>query len=212
LNSGKILAGVLKNLAVKPARAETETRMVLSEFNYNDDNQDGVWTADIQAPAAIGNYEIIAKINYQDERLQAKEVRLITIVDPEGYIYKKSGRDETRLSGAVVSIFWLNPKNNNFELWPAEKFQQANPQTTDMTGRYSFLVPPGEYYLKVDLAGYAPYQGGRFTVKEGNNVHANIELKPKFWNFKVIDWKVIVLIIFGVLLLYNFYRDRKRKN
>lgn len=210
LNSGETLTGALKNLAIKPVLAETETRMVLAEFNYNDDDHDGVWTADVQAPVVTGKYEIITKIDYQDEKIKTKEIRLITVVDPEGYIFKKSGANETRLSGAVISLFWQNPRNNNFELWPAGNYQQANPQTTDLTGRYSFLAPPGEYYLKVDLAGYAPYLGERFTVKEGGGVHYNIELKPKFWNFKTFDWKIFLLIILTLLILYNFYKDRKR--
>ncbi|MFH0854862.1 MAG: carboxypeptidase-like regulatory domain-containing protein [bacterium] len=169
-----------------------------------------MWVADIQAPIVQAKYEIITKINYQDEKLEAKEIRLITVVDPEGYVFRKSGAEETRLSGAVVSIFWQNPANNNFELWPAEKYQQANPQTTDITGRYSFLVPPGEYYIKAVLDGYASYEGERFTVKEGNNVNFNIELKANFWNFKTLDWKMILLIILTILILYNFYRDRRR--
>lgn len=209
-NQGETLAGALKNLLVKPALAQTETRMVLNEFSYNDDDQDGIWTADISVPAVTGKYEIITKIDYQDEKLPAKEIILITVVDPEGYVFRKSGGEETRLSGAVISIFWQNPQTNNFELWPAEKYQQANPQTTDITGRYAFLVPPGEYYLKAVLDGYPAYEGERFTVKEGNNVNFNVELKPKFWNFKTFDWKILALIILTLLILYNFYRDRKK--
>ncbi|MDD4272027.1 MAG: hypothetical protein PHF50_04470 [Patescibacteria group bacterium] len=211
LKPDKTLAAALRDLAIKPALAETETRMVLNEFNYNDDDKDGVWTADIQTPIVQGKYEIITKINFQDEKLAAKEIRLITVVDPEGYVFRRSGAEETRLSGAIVSIFWLNPSSNSFELWPAEKYQQANPQTTDVTGRYSFLVPQGEYYIKAVLDGYPPYEGKQFTVKEGNNVNFNIELKAIFWNFKTLDWKIILLIILTILILYNFYRDRKRK-
>ncbi|MDO8592690.1 MAG: carboxypeptidase regulatory-like domain-containing protein [bacterium] len=210
LDAAETLAGALRDLAIKPALAETETRLVLAEFNYNDDDHDGIWTADVQAPAAIGNYEIITKIDYADDKIKAKEIKLITVVDPEGYIYRKSGENETRLSGAVVSIFWQNPQTNNFELWPAGQYQQANPQTTDITGRYSFLVPPGEYYLKVELDGYAPYQGEKFTVKEGNSVHANIELKTEFLNWNIIDWKIIFMLALAALVAYNFYRDRKR--
>jgi len=210
LKLGKTLAGTLKDLVIRPVLAEIETRLVLNEFNYNDADEDGIWTADLQMPVVTGKYEIITKIDYRDEKLEAKEIRLITVVDPEGYVYKQDGQNETRLTGAVVSLFWLNSANNDFELWPAETFQQANPQTTDPTGRYSFLVPPGEYYLKAELAGYRTFQGERFTVKEGSGVHANIELRSKLWNFKTIDWKTIFLIALALLLIYNFYRDKKR--
>jgi len=212
----------LPALLVKPALAEEEQalpisedsgqeeRLVLSEFYYNDSDKDGIYTADIQIPAVSGKYEIITEIDHKDPKLGKKEIKLITVVDPEGYVYKKNGDEETRLSNAVVSLFWLNPGAKNYELWPAKKYSQENPQTTDITGRYSFLVPPGEYYLKTEKSGYSLYQGQPFLVVEGNNVHSNIELKSKYWYLKVVDWKIIVMIIFGILLLYNFYRDRKR--
>ena len=36
-----------------------------------------------------------------------------------------------------------------FRLWAAGDYDQINPQLTDMSGTYSFLVPPGTYKLKV---------------------------------------------------------------
>jgi hypothetical protein len=47
------------------------------------------------------------------------------------------------------------------------------------TGTYSFLVPPGTYYLKVETSKYAVYQSSSFSAKEGGGVHQNIELKKK---------------------------------
>ncbi len=212
----------LSSLAVKPALAEEEKtqfvdnnsgeeRMVLSEFNYSDGDKDGIYTAEIQAPIVQGKYEIITEVDHKDPKLGKKEIRLITVVDPEGYVYEKNGDKETRLPDAVISLFWQNPENKNYELWPAKNYQQGNPQTTDITGRYSFLVPPGQYYLKVEMSGYSSWEGQTFLVKEGNNVHFNIEMKAKFGYLKVVDWKVALLIIVTILLLYNFYRDRKRK-
>ena len=81
-----------------------------------------------------------------------------------------------------------------------------------MTGRYSFLVPRGTYYLRVEAPGYPVYQGKVFEVKEGSGVHMNIELKTKYWWLGILDWRTILLIVVGVLLLYNFYRDKVRKH
>jgi len=136
---------------------------------------------------------------------------LITVVDPEGYVYEKDGIKETRIPGAIVSLFWLNPEIKQYELWPAKEYQQENPQITDATGKYSFLVPPGMYYLKVEAPKYPTYQSDTFSVKEGSGIHMNIELKTKYWWLKVIDWKTILLLVVILLLLYNFYRDRIRE-
>ncbi len=189
---------------------EIEERLVLLEFEYTDPDDDGIYTAEIQAPIVEGEYEIITVMDFEDPALGTKEIRLITVVDPEGYVYEKDGEKETRIPGAIVSLFWLNPETKQYELWPAKEYQQENPQTTDIRGTYSFLVPEGYYYLKVEAPGYLVYDGKPFQVKEGSGVHFNIELKTKYWWLKVVDWKTILLIAIIILLLYNFYRDKIR--
>ncbi len=141
----------------------------------------------------------------------AKRIRLITVVDPEGYIYERDGAKETRIPGAIVSIFWMNPEKKQYELWQAENYSQENPQVTDTTGKYSFLVPEGSYHLKIETPGYLDYDGKPFQVKEGSGVHINIEVKTKYWWFKIVDWKTALLVLVIILLLYNFYRDKIRE-
>lgn len=189
---------------------KVEEKLVLMEFEYADTDGDGIWTAEIQAPAVDGEYEVITVIDYFDPDLGRRQIRLITVVDPEGYIYEKYGDKEIRVPGAIISIYWLNSETKQYELWPAKEYQQENPQVTDVTGKYSFLVPEGFYYLTVDASGYLPYEGKPFQVKEGRGVHFNIEIKTKYWWLDILDWKTVALIIVVLFLLYNFYRDRKR--
>jgi len=193
----------------QPVRVEE--KLVLLEFEYTDPDGDGIYTAEIQAPLIEGEYEIITVMDFEDPELGKKEIRLITVIDPEGYIYEKDGDKETRIPGAIVSLFWLNPETKQYELWPAKEYQQENPQTTDVRGTYSFLVPESYYYLKVEVPGYLLYDGKPFQVKEGSGIHINIELKTKYWWLKIVDWKVILLVAVIILLLYNFYRDRIRE-
>lgn len=196
-----------------PAPSEdraVEQRFVLSTFEYTHSGQD-VYTATLQPPVVDGEYEIISVMEYADPSVQSKEIKLITLVDPEGYIYEKNGNFQTRISGAVVSLFKLNPENSKYELWPARDFQQENPQTTDARGTYSFLVPEGFYYLKVDAPGYKSYEGKAFEVKEGSGVHINVEMKTHYWFLNIVDWKTLLLVLVVMLLLYNFYRDKMRE-
>lgn len=199
---------VFAQVQEKPVRVEE--KLVLLEFEYTDPDGDGIYTAEIQAPIIEGEYEVITVMDFEDIRLGKKEIRLITVVDPEGYIYEKDKDKETRIPGAIVSIYWLNPEIKQYELWPAKEFQQENPQITDTTGKYSFLVPEGSYYLKVEAPGYLIYDGKPFQVKEGSGIHVNIELKTKYWWLKILDWKTILLIAVVILLFYNFYRDKIR--
>ena len=190
--------------------ARIEEKLVLLEFEY-EDTGDGVYTATVQTPAVDGEYEIITVVDYEEEQIVLKEIRLITVVDPEGYVYEKDGEKETRILGAVASLYWLNTGTKQYELWPAKDYQQENPQTTDVRGTYSFLVPEGYYYLKVDAPGYLSYDGKPFQVTEGSGVHINVELKTKYWWTKIVDWKTVLLLVVILLLLYNFYRDKMRE-
>lgn len=188
---------------------EIEQRFVLAQFQYTDPDKDGIWIADIQAPAVIGEYEIISLINYQDPSIPSREIRLIAVIDPEGYVFRKEADgQETRLSGVTVSIYSLSVETNQYELWNAKDFDQKNSQTTDATGKYSFLVPAGSYYLKAEARGYRSYQSDIFAVSEANNVHLNLELVSDWSPIK--EWKTILLILFGIALAYNFYKDRRR--
>jgi len=193
----------------QPVRVEE--KLVLLEFEYTDPDGDGIYTAEIQAPLIEGEYEIITVMDFEDPELGKKEIRLTTVVDPEGYLYERDGDKETRIPGAIISLYWLNPETKQYEMWPAKEYQQENPQTTDVRGTYSFLVPEGYYYLKAETPGYLVYDGKPFQVKEGSGIHINIELKTKYWWLKIVDWKTILLAVVIILLLYNFYRDKIRE-
>ncbi|MBI2038061.1 MAG: carboxypeptidase regulatory-like domain-containing protein [Candidatus Magasanikbacteria bacterium] len=187
-----------------------EEKLVLLEFDYTDPDGDGVYTADIQSPVPAGEYEIITVIEYQDPELGTKQIRLITVIDPEGYVYEKIGDKELRIPNAKVTIYNLNTESNSYEEWPAKDFQQENPQTTGLSGSYSFLVPGGMYYIQAEASGYKEYKSEPFSVDNGGGVHMNIELKSKYWWLKVLDWKTTMLFIVIMLLLFNFYRDYRR--
>jgi len=186
-----------------------DTKFVLTTFEYMDTDNDGIYTAEVQAPLVAGQYEVITVMDYLNPKMGAKEIRLIAVVDPEGYVFTKSGKLEANVEGATVSLFWFNEKTNQFELWPSKEYLQKNPQLTNMRGNYSFLVPEGKYYLTVKASGYKPYQGDEFLVAEGNSIHANIELVGT--GFGWIDWKMILVVVFVLsvlFLLYRLYRKR----
>jgi len=185
--------------------------LVLGVFDFTDPDQDSIWTADITTPVVDATYEILTVIDYLDQRLEPKELSLVTVVDPEGYVYETTDRGELRINNAKVSIYWLNPEANSYQLWLAKDFQQQNPQITNTTGKYSFLVPEGTYYLKAEASGYTTYKGDVFEVKTENGVHLNLELKAQDAWSKFFDWKTITLIVVLLFLSYNFYKDRKLK-
>lgn len=178
---GSVIASALGVSHSADEKIEIEQKFLISEFEYQDEDKDGIYTAQIVSPLVHGEYEIISIIEYKDISLGKKELRLITVIDPEGYIYEKNGNKETRVPDAKVSLLWKNPKGDNFEIWPARDYQQVNPQKTDKSGNYSYLVPEGFYKLTVSADGYYNFEGKEFAVEEGRGVHENIALKPKSW-------------------------------
>jgi len=182
---------------------KVEPSFLVEEFEYQDQDYDGIYTATVNAPAVEGEYEVITVMNYKDIQVGNKEIRLIVVVDPEGYVYSNVMGGELRVNGAIVSLYWLNPVLKKYELWPSDEFQQTNPQITDKTGKYAFLVPEGLYYIEVSAPNYSMFRSEVITVKEGNGIHMNIELKSKRWWLAYFDLKIILIMllmgVFGVL-------------
>lgn len=187
-----------------------EEKFITEKFAYADEDNDGIWTAEIYAPIVEGEYEIITLIEYEDPELGMRMIKLTTVIDPEGYVYRvESDGIKARIPNAVISIYQLNSQNSEYKLWQANDYNQKNPQTTDDTGRYSFLVQEGTYYMTVKAAGYLSYQSDPFIIQEGAGVHQNIELKAKGGWLKTIDWKVIAIFLLFILVVWNFWRDRR---
>ena len=73
------------------------------------------------------------------------------------------------------------------------KIQPKNPQITDKTGEYFFMVPKGRYYLEIIKENYYSQKTGEFEVID-EIVNINVEIKEKDEWLKKIDWNIIVLI------------------
>ena len=187
-------------------------RFVLMEFDYADENHDGIYTADIVAPVVDGTYEIITRATYgKEEGASSKEFKLIALIDPEGYVYESSGGKETRIPDAIVTLYSRNSETGQYGAWPAADFNQRNPQITDQRGTYAFLAPEGTYYIRVDAPGYKEHQSDPFELRKGSSgVHTNIELQSKWGAFSRVDWKTVAILVVLILLGFNFYRDRIR--
>lgn len=204
-------AGFVENV---PANLPpVETKLVLSSFEYLDADGDGVYTADVTTPAVPGEYEVVTVIDYIDPVLGSRRMSLVTVIDPEGYVFEKNGDKETRIPKAVVSLYMKNnsgSETGEYKLWNAKDYLQENPQTTDVSGTYSFLVPEGTYYFEVKAPGYESFVGESFIVTAGGGVHQNIELKSTT-NLFTNNWQTILIIIVLLLLVYNdIYRNRMR--
>ncbi|HEY4482677.1 MAG TPA: carboxypeptidase-like regulatory domain-containing protein, partial [Candidatus Paceibacterota bacterium] len=192
-------------------------------FAFTDPDGDGLYTAGISAPGTASTYQIVTVLDYQNN--EKKELRLTLVVDPEGYIYQKQGENEVRITGATVTIYMkddpstsLDPARDkplgagSWRIWNASDFSQTNPQTTDKSGEYSFLVPPGTYRLGVTHPDYPSYDSGAFVVTESEGVHMNVELKASrsWWDYAADNRVLLGAIILLIILLgFHIFRERR---
>ena len=189
----------------------------LSEVDYSDDDDDGIYTGEIEIPSEEGDLEIITVIDYQDDNIEDKEISITIISNPEGYVYEKQDNEEVPIPDVEVLIYQLDQETNQYELFPATEYEQENPQTTDIAGQYSFIIPKGTYYLEAQAQEYLAYQSEPFNAKEGANINGTIELKKsgtEVGTGKAIGvtffWLIILLLLLLVLYIIKklFSRDK----
>lgn len=213
----KLFTAALSVANPVPKTPSSSPGLLVQKFEYVETEQ-GVFKAEINAPAAEGEYNITTVVQYKDQSLTPTETNLITIVDPEGYIYKQTPDGKLRIENTTVSIYWLNPDTKKYELWPADKFMQKNPILTNDTGKYSFMVPEGKYYLTASATNYRSFKGEPFSIKEDNGVRMDIELKSNSFLPDWFSWEAVIavllfaiVVMLGIMFAY-FMKGRQIKN
>ncbi len=167
-----------RNTQINQPLSQADPSLLVQKFTYQNMGN-GIYQASITAPSAEGQYEVVTSIYYQGKTLPQQETRLTIVVDPEGYVYTNVPEGQVRIKSAAVSLYWLNPASGKQQIWPASQFLQQNPQTTDVTGRYAFLVPPGTYQLRVLANNYQNYTSAPLVIQEDNNVVMDVQLIAK---------------------------------
>lgn len=82
---------------------------------------------------------------------------------------------------ASVTLYVYEPVSQQWIVWEAESYGQKNPQQTDKKGGYSFMVPPGKYYLEVQTTGFKSMQSEIITASDTSILNYVLPLtsKPK---------------------------------
>ncbi|MBE6862929.1 MAG: carboxypeptidase regulatory-like domain-containing protein, partial [Ruminococcus sp.] len=74
------------------------------------------------------------------------------IIDPSGIVYEAV--KSNHISGAEMTVYYLDVETNEAVLWNAEDYEQANPIYTNSEGAYAWDVPEGKWKVVCELEGY----------------------------------------------------------
>jgi len=144
-----------------------------SIYDFFKNNDIGVWSAKIKFDKSG---ECIPEITAEDGAGNKQEIK------SEELIINNLGK----LQNATITVYWYDDYEKKFVKWDGEPYGQINPVNTSQSGGYSFLLPPGKYYLEVKSVGKRTAVSNIIETHETAYVNDDWELLPvwKFWQFR----------------------------
>ncbi len=159
------------NISV-PISCTTVTTVTLTiggVFNYPlIEENSGIFSGDYQIRR---NYAVV--IEFSCNNIPHHYLIANGLIDPDGFVTDQS--TGKLLEGAEVVCYMLDPQQGQFIPWDAYTWDQINPQVTDTSGYYSFIVPPGTYRIHASRPGYLDFDSGDLVVVDAP-VHQNVPL------------------------------------
>ena len=130
----------------------------------------GVWTATFEHGkwGGAGVKQLTALVTVGEKTLEIPVAEVNLLIDPSGIVTDKNG---TPLAG--VTVYCQAWKDNQWVNFDAENYGQVNPQVTDESGRYGWMVPEGKYRILAVKEGYQTYDSlndEMFSLKGGSTI------------------------------------------
>lgn len=157
-------------LSASPDAREISLNVKNTVLKLNFNKAVSLWEGEFNLKEA-GDYPL--EINAKDEagNFQSKEAVKLRIIN-SGYAYNKLNNE--RIQSAKITLYIFNEKINSWPVWDGKAFGQENPQETDETGQYGFLVSAGRYRLEIQKSGFGNARSKELEIK--NNTLINIDI------------------------------------
>ncbi|TSC62576.1 MAG: hypothetical protein G01um101448_27 [Parcubacteria group bacterium Gr01-1014_48] len=134
-----------------------------------------VWFGDILLPNA-GKYETYVFAIDGAHRESLRSMNEIH-VSSSGKILES--KNQNPIAGVRVTVWEYSTETKEYQVWPGDIFNQANPQITGEKGEYRFILPPGKYYLKIEGDTYQSLYSGIFSLSEHRSINNSFSLRKK---------------------------------
>lgn len=135
----------------------------------------GLWRALIHFDQS-GDYTIFGTAVDGASNKTVNEISRVSVTS-DGVVVDEMGHP---VGSARVTIFVLDTDTQKFVEWDGRSYGQQNPQYTDQTGRYGFVLPSGTYYLRVGAYGYKTAVSTIFTVSRITSIVQQVQLVRSF--------------------------------
>ena len=156
-----------------PIKARVETQE--KSFDLEKITGTNIWKGELKFDKSGENQ---LKIEAIDGAGNKTERNLHTIL-VEDFGKVLDSKTNAPLEKAQVNVYFYEKSSQTWILWEGSSYGQSNPQTTDNRGHYSFMVPPGKYYMEVKTSGFETVQSEILKLSQTSNLNFTFPLKPK---------------------------------
>ncbi len=122
-------------------------------------------------------------------------------IDPSGYVYE--GVTNNRLEGVTATLYFKDQDTGEAVIWEDASGEEQNPQVTDETGRYSWMVSDGQWQIKFEKEGYKTYTTEWMDVPPPQT-KINVELEPMVEQIEAPEVKITTD---ELIITYKDYMD-----
>jgi hypothetical protein len=190
--SGSVLAlaGLDQTVIVSAVGGPTTIDLNAGEqvFSLVKNPETGLWSGTLSFTEP-GLYELEAQAVDGAENRTERSLLSVAVLPGGEVLEESSSLDQAAsVSGAEVTLYYLEPVRRQFTVWNGEAFGQINPQITDDAGRYQLVVPPGTYYLEVVAPGYETRKSEIFKVVDNLPLNMPIQLRRQVGLVGWLSW------------------------
>lgn len=141
------------------------------QFKAKKNPTSSVWSSDMLFEKS-GDYNVtIIAVDGADNRTETK-ISNIHILESGRVVYQGKGKNDV-----IVTVFIYDEAGHSYKEWKGESYLQQNPRRTDESGRYSFTLPKGMYYLSIEAKGFKRAKTNIFTLHKTTTINSDLEIQ-----------------------------------
>jgi peroxiredoxin len=175
----RIVAGTESTIALSMKGGVTQAQVVTPEKSFDLTQTPGtnIWFGKMKFENE-GEKEI--KISAIDGAENKTERNLYPIqVEDFGNVVEE--KTKSPIESATVSLYLFETSTKSWMLWDSTSYGQENSQKTPQNGSYSYMVPPGKYYIEIKAPGFVTTQSEILDISQTQilNFIFPLQSKPK---------------------------------